>query len=167
MAMTRGDAVRPAGAPMVPMPQLRPGGSGPDAALETRQTARAAAGEAKEAGGRLAADARERARVEADRRSTEAGERVAAAAGDVRGVAEHLRGRGRQGPARLADDAAERIERFAAYLRESDSETILADVRDLGRRQPAVVVAGATVVGIVAGRLMKAAEPGRAGGTRR
>jgi hypothetical protein len=60
---------------------------------------------------------------------------------------------------RVAEEAAERIERFAAYLRDSDTDTILADARDLGRRRPAAVVAGAAVLGIVAGRLVRASGP--------
>lgn len=158
-ATRKGEAVRPAGVPMVPMPQLRPHEGGATGGDATAGPAAALADEAREAGGQIAGDVRARALSEGDRRTTEAGERVAAAAGDVRGVAEHLRGTGREGPAKVADEAAERIERFAAYLRETDTATILADARDLGRRQPAVIVAGAAVVGILAGRLMKATDP--------
>ena len=112
---------------------------------------------------RSGADARDRAKSEMDRRSTTAGERMELAADDVRDVAQHLRERGREQPARLADEAAERIERFARYLHDSDTDTIIADVRDFGRRQPAAVIAAAAVVGIVAGRLMKASEPSEGG----
>jgi hypothetical protein len=159
MAMQRGQAVRPAGVPMVPMPELRPGNGAGGAASEVAEQGAALASEVKQAGSDIARDARQRAVAEGDRRSTAAGERVAVAADDVRGVAEHLRGRGREGPARVADEAAERIERFAAYLRDADPETMLADARDLGRRQPAVIVAGAAVAGIVAGRIIKASGP--------
>ncbi len=160
MAMVRGEAVRPSGAPMVPMPQLRPGANDAEGATtQVAEAGRELAGEAKAAGERLTGEARERVRTEVDRRSTTAGERVQDAAVDVRGVAEHLRGRGREGPARIADEAAERIERFAAYLRDSDTDTIVADARDFGRRRPAAVVAGAAVLGIVAGRLVKASGP--------
>ena len=154
--------MRPAGVPMVPMPDLRPGdgGGASDTVEETREAGRALASEVREVGGQLGADARDRAKSEMDRRSTDAGVRVARAAGDVRDVAEHLRQRGKDQPARLADDAAERIERFALYLRDADTDTIIADVRDFGRRQPAVVIAAAAVVGIVAGRLLKASDPG-------
>jgi hypothetical protein len=160
-ATRKGEAVRPAGVPMVPMPQLRPGGDdgAPPAQSEAVEAGKALASEATRAGGQIAGDVKARALAEGDRRSTEAGERVAVAAGDVRGVAEHLRGNGREGPARLADEAAERIDRFADYLRHADTSTMLADIRDIGRRQPAALVAGAAVVGIVAGRLIKASDP--------
>jgi ElaB/YqjD/DUF883 family membrane-anchored ribosome-binding protein len=161
MERPRGEAVRPAGVPMVPMPELRPHEGGAAGAVEeTKEAGLALASEVADAGGQIGREARERAKTEVDRRSSVAGERVASAADDVRDVAEHLRQRGKEQPARLADDAAERIERFAEYLRDADTDTIIADVRDFGRRQPAVVIAAAAVVGIVAGRLLKASDPG-------
>lgn len=161
MDMQRGEAVRPAGAPMVAMPELRPsGGEGASAAVaETKDAARALVSEARVAGSEAAQTARQRAQEELDRRSTEAGARVADVAGDARDVAALLRDKGRDRPAQLADGAAERIERFAAYLRETDGQRILEDARDFGRRQPAAIVAGAAVLGIVAGRLVRASAP--------
>ena len=165
MAEEHQRVVRPAGAPMVPSPR---GGSSP-AEEPDRSGGITAVGatvvdEAKEAGAQVVSDAGSRAREELDRRSTQAGDRVGTAAGDVRDIAQGLRDKGRDGPARLADDAADRIERFAAYLRDADTDRILGDVRGLSRRQPAAVVAGAAVIGIVAGRLLKASEPsGRSG----
>jgi hypothetical protein len=160
MAEEHEKVIRPAGAPMVaspgggPAPAERPDRSGGIAAVGTT-----AVDEAKEAGVQAASAVGSRAREELDRRSTQAGDRVDSAAGDVRDIAQSLRDKGRDGPARVADDAAERIERFAAYLRDADTDRILADVRSFTRRQPAVVVAGAAVVGIMAGRLLKASEP--------
>ncbi len=166
MAEEHEKVIRPAGAPMVPSS----GGGPAPAEPEDRSGGIAAVGatavdEAKEAGAQAVSEAGSRAREELDRRSTQAGDRVGSAAGDVRDIAQGLRDKGRDGPARLADDAAERIERFAAYLRESDTDRILEDVRSFSRRRPAVVVAGAAVAGIMAGRLLKASEPsGRSGG---
>jgi hypothetical protein len=162
--MERGEAVRPAGSPMIPMESLRPGGDGggPSSggvAEDAKGAGRELVGEARQAGAEVAQTARTRAQDEMDRRSTEAGERVAGAAGDIRDVAGELRRKGRDRPADLAESAADRVERFATYLKESDAETIISDARDFGRRQPAVLVAGAAVLGIVAGRMVKAAAP--------
>jgi hypothetical protein len=138
-----------------------PGGR-PDAARQGAppgEAVAAVADEARDAGRQAAYDARTAAREQLDKRSSAAGERVGEAAGDARGVADHLRSTGREGPARLADEAAERMDRFAAYLRESDTDRILDDIRRVGRTQPAVLVAGAAVVGVVVGRLVKASQP--------
>jgi hypothetical protein len=149
---------------MIPMESLRPGGTGGGSQAATvadgaKDAGRELAGEARQAGAEVARTARTRAQDEVGRRSTEAGERVASAAGDIRDVAGELRRKGRDKPADLAESAADRVERFATYLKESDAETIIADARDFGRRQPAVLVAGAAVLGIVAGRMVKAAAP--------
>ena len=166
MAEEHERVVRPAGAPMVPSSGGPSPAGAPDRSGGITAIGATAVDEAKEAGAQVAGDVGARAREELDRRSTRAGDRVGSAAGDVRDIAQGLRDKGRDGPARLADDAAERIERFAAYLRDADTDRILEDVRGLSRRQPAAVVAGAAVIGIVAGRLLKASEPsGRGGGS--
>jgi hypothetical protein len=153
------EAIRPAGAPMVPSRGGSAGTKTTDASSGIAAAGAAALDEAKEAGGQVVSDVSSRAREELDRRSTQVGDRAGSAATDVRDIAQSLRDKGRDGPARLADDAAERIERFAAYLREADTDRIIGDARSFSRRQPALVVAGAAVIGIMAGRLLKASEP--------
>lgn len=161
MAERNQEAVRAAGAPMVP--RDRPSWAHPPETSGTSDRpgegiASEAAGQLKAAGGQVLEDSRARARSEVDDRSTWAGERVAAIAGDVRDVAGDLRARGKDQPARIAEDAAARIERFGSYLREADTDRIIADARSLTRRQPALVVAGAAVLGIAAGRFVKASD---------
>jgi hypothetical protein len=111
----------------------------------------------QEAGGQ----AKGRVRDEVDRRSSEAGERVAAAAGDARSVGEELRRQGKDRPAQLADQVASRAERVGSYLQESDADRILGDVEDFGRRQPLAVAAGAFAIGFVASRFLKASSRDR------
>jgi hypothetical protein len=119
-----------------------------------REAAGHAADQAREAAGRLG----ERARAEADRRSTEAGERLGQTAGDLRTVADELRAKGKDTPARVADQVAGRAERLAGYLRESDPERILHDLEDYGRRQPWVVVTAGVALGFLAARFLKASS---------
>jgi hypothetical protein len=106
-----------------------------------------------------AGQAREKLREQVDVRTTQAGERVGATAGDVRSVADELR---RQDtPAQYAEQAADRAERVGTYLKDSDGDTILRDVEDMARRQPWAVAAGAVAVGFVAARVMKASSTER------
>ena len=58
-------------------------------------------------------------------------------AGDARSVADELRNQGKDQPAKLAEQAAQRAESLGDYLQRSDGDTILRDVEDFGR-QPAV-----------------------------
>jgi hypothetical protein len=108
-----------------------------------------------------AGQAKGRIREQVDQRSTDAGQRVRATAGDIRGVGDELRKQGKEQPARIADQAAERAERIGGYLERSDGETILRDVEDFGRRQPWVVMLGGLALGFAASRMLKASSEGR------
>ena len=118
---------------------------------QAKEKAQAAAGQAKEkAGSQL--------RSQVDQRSTDAGHRVGGIASDVRAVGESLREQGRDQPAKLADQAAERAESPSRYLTESNADRILGDVEDFGRRQPWAVIAGGVALGLVASRFLKASS---------
>jgi ElaB/YqjD/DUF883 family membrane-anchored ribosome-binding protein len=97
-------------------------------------------------------------RSQVDQRSTDAGHRVGGLASDVRAVSESLREQGRDQPAKLAEQAADRAERLGSYLEESDADRILRDVEDFGRRQPWAVIAGGVAIGLVASRFLKASS---------
>ena len=119
-----------------------------------KEKAQAAAGQAKDkAGSQL--------RSQVDQRSTEAGHRVGGIASDVRAVSDSLREQGKDQPAKLAEQAADRAERLGGYLKESDADRILGDVEDFGRRQPWAVIAGGVALGLVASRFLKASSVDR------
>jgi hypothetical protein len=109
----------------------------------------------------MAEQARGRAGEQLDQRSTQAGEQVSTVAGDVRSVGEELRKQGKDGPAKIADQAAERAEKVGSYLQESDAERILHDIEDFGRRQPWAVAAAGLALGFAASRFLKASSEQR------
>lgn len=109
----------------------------------------------------VAGQAKGRVATEVDRRSTEAGQKVTQQASDIRSVGEQLRSQGKEGPAKLADQAADRIDRVGGWLTTSDGERILHDVEDFARRQPWAVVAGGLALGFVASRFLKASSRDR------
>ena len=106
---------------------------------------------------------RSRLREQVDQRSTQAGERISSTSSDLRSVGQELRKQGKDTPARLADPAADRVERVGSYLGQSDADRILRDVEDFGRRQPLAVLAGGMVLGIAAARFLKASSSRRYG----
>ncbi|WP_028060090.1 hypothetical protein [Candidatus Solirubrobacter pratensis] len=120
-------------------------------------TAQQAKDKAQEAAGQ----ARRGVRDQVDQRSTQAGERVGGMAHDIRDVAGHLRGQGKDQPARLAEQAAQRAESLGDYLQRSDGDTILRDVEDFGRRRPWAVIAGGLALGFAASRFLKASSSRR------
>jgi hypothetical protein len=114
--------------------------------------------QAKDKAQQAAGQARRGLRDQVDTRSTQAGERVGAVAQDVRGVADQLRREGKDQPAKLAEQAAQRAESLGGYLERSDGDTILRDVEDFGRRRPWAVIAGGLALGFVASRFLKASS---------
>jgi len=105
--------------------------------------------------------ARRGLRDQVDQRSTQAGEQVSTMAQDARSVAEELRNQGKDQPAKLAEQAAQRVESLGDYLQRADGDTILSDVEDFGRRQPWAVIAGGLVLGFAASRFLKASSERR------
>ena len=105
--------------------------------------------------------ARSRLRDQIDQRSTQAGEQVQSTVQDVRSMAEQLRGQGKDTPARVAEQVADRAESFGSYLRDADGERLLRDVEDVARRQPWLVAAGGLALGFAASRFLKASSSRR------
>ena len=105
--------------------------------------------------------ARDRARDQVDQRSTQAGEQVHQHASDLRDVAEQLRGQGKEGPAKIAEQVADRAERAGSWMKESDADRILSDVEDFARSNPWAVAAGGLAFGFAASRMLKASSSRR------
>jgi hypothetical protein len=117
--------------------------------------------QAKEKAQEGAQQAKRTVRDQVDQRSTQAGERVGSTASDIRSVGEELRRQGKDQPAKLAEQAAQRAESLGNYLQRSDGDTILRDVEDFGRRQPWAVIAGGIALGFAASRFLKASSERR------
>jgi hypothetical protein len=105
--------------------------------------------------------ARSRLRDQIDQRSTQTAEQVQSTVQDVRSMAEQLRGQGKDTPARVAEQVADRAESFGNYLRDADGERLLRDVEDVARRQPWLVAAGGLALGFAASRFLKASSSRR------
>jgi hypothetical protein len=105
--------------------------------------------------------ARSRLRDQIDQRSTQAGQQVQSTAQDMRSMAEQLRGQGKDTPARVAEQVADRAESFGSYLRDADGERLLRDVENVARRQPWLIAAGGLALGFAASRFLKASSSRR------
>jgi hypothetical protein len=117
--------------------------------------------QAKDKAQQAAGQAKGALRSQVDQRSTDAGQKVGGFASDVRTVGDTLREQGKDQPAKLADQAAERAESLSRYLTNSDGDRILRDVEDFGRRQPWAVIGGGVVLGLLASRFLKASSTRR------
>jgi ElaB/YqjD/DUF883 family membrane-anchored ribosome-binding protein len=135
-------------------------GNGPTTA-ESGSTTEQAKEKAKQQAQQATGQAKGALRSQVDQRSTEAGERVGGFASDVRSVGDQLREQGKEQPAKLAQQAADRAERLGDYLKRSDADRIMQDVEDFGRRQPWAVIAGGVALGLIASRFLKASSSNR------
>lgn len=140
---------------------MDPSRTGSSTTEQVQQQAQQVAQQAKETAQKATGKAQERMRSELDTRTAQAGGQIQSTADDLRSVGEELRKQGKDTPARLAEQGADRIEQVARYLTESDADKILADIEDFGRRQPWAVVAGGMALGFVASRFLKASSSRR------
>jgi len=128
---------------------------------QAQQKAQEVAGQAQEKAQQATGQAKDRIREQVDQRSTQAGEQVSTTASDIRTVGEQLREQGKEQPAKIAEQAADRAERLGSYLKESDADRILGDLEDFGRRQPLAVAAAGLALGFAASRFLKASSTQR------
>src|SRR3712207_396714 len=131
------------------------------ATAQAQEKAQEVAGQAKEQAQQAAGQAKEQVRTQVDQRSTQAGQQINQQASDIRTVGEKLREEGKDGPAKVADQAAQRVEKVGQYLEQSDADRILSDVEDFARQRPWAVVAGGVALGLAASRFLKASQSDR------
>jgi hypothetical protein len=136
-------------------------------AQQAQEKVQDAAGQAREKAQEGAQRAREGLRGQIDQRSTQAGQQVGTHSQDIRSVAQQLREQGKEGPAKLAEQAADRTQRVGSWLEESDGDQILHEVEDFARRNPWAVALGGLALGFAASRMLRASSTDRyqTGGT--
>ena len=136
-------------------------GKAKEASEQVREKAQETTEQVQEKAVEARARAGDRIREQVSTRSTQAGEQVSSVADAIRRTGEQLRSEGKEGPAKISEQAAERAERLGGYLRESDADRILGDAEAFARRRPWVVGAGGLVVGFLASRFLKASSSRR------
>jgi uncharacterized protein YjbJ (UPF0337 family) len=76
----------------------------------------------------------------------------------LRRTTEHLRSEDQQRIAGLTDTVARQIEQVADYVRNKDARAMRQDLENLARRQPALMIGGALVLGLIGARFLKSSE---------
>ena len=94
-----------------------------------------------------AAQAKERAAAQVDERTTQVGQQVGEQAQALDGVAGALREQGKDGPAKIAEQASQRVQGAGAYLEQADGQELLAKAQHVAQDNPAAAAA----VGAAAG----------------
>lgn len=114
---------------------------------------------AKQAGGEIVNQVQERAGSQIAQQKESAATDLTQVVQAVRKFGESLAGE-QGGPiaryaAEYGDKAADSLERFSTYIREQDPKQLLNDVQNFGRRQPALLLGGAFLLGFAGARLIK------------
>ena len=125
------------------------------------QGAGAAVEQAKEKATQVVDTAKEKAGQVAEQVSTKADAGIDKAAGGLDKAAEMLRQRGEQmggqgsGVQSVAATAATRLDNAAQYLRDKDTDQLVADLEDLVRRKPAQTLLVAAGVGFLLSKVVR------------
>jgi hypothetical protein len=109
---------------------------------------------------RLSGEARAKGRALLQDQQHIMADQVGGLAEALQHTAQHLQEQNRGVVAQYAGEAAQGLERFSQTLRERDINTIMGQVEDFARRQPAVFIGSAALLGFLAARFLKSsAEP--------
>jgi hypothetical protein len=129
--------------------------------------------QAKQQGQHLAQQARQQA-TELANRGTEqvksqlesqkhqAAQRMTPVQMALRETAQQLRRQGEEPVAGYADSASDQVERFSGYLRETEVDEIVDEVRGFARSRPALFLGSAALLGFVGTRFLKSSSQGGA-----
>lgn len=114
---------------------------------------------AKQAGGEIVNQVQQQAGSQIDRQKETAANELTQVVNAVRQFGQTLSGQANGPIARYAaeygDKAANSLERLSNYIREQDPKRLLNDVQNFGRRQPALLLGGAFLLGFAGARLIK------------
>lgn len=61
--------------------------------------------------------------------------------------------------AQFTDQAAERVERLSAYVQGRDMRSMVSEVQEMARREPAMFLGAALAAGLLGARFLKSAQP--------
>jgi hypothetical protein len=76
----------------------------------------------------------------------------------LRRTTDHLRSEDQHRIAGLTDTIARQVEQVADYLRSKDARAMRQDLESLARRQPALMIGGALLLGLLGARFFKSSE---------
>jgi hypothetical protein len=114
---------------------------------------------AKQATGQIVSKVQEQAGTQLSRQKETAASQLSQVANAVRRIGENLPEQEAGPIGRFVGDygnkAADGLERLSTYIREQDAKQLLDDVQNFGRRQPALLLGGAFLLGFAGARLIR------------
>ncbi|HEU4681287.1 MAG TPA: hypothetical protein VFS51_06045 [Gemmatimonadales bacterium] len=108
--------------------------------------------------------ARDRAGSSLGESKTQFADQFGSVADALRRTTEHLRSEDQQRIAGLTETVARQVDQVANYLRNKDARAMRSDLENLARRQPALILGGALVLGLIGARFLKSSQRDRQSG---
>jgi hypothetical protein len=90
-----------------------------------------------------------------------AADRIGGVADALRATGDTLRSQGTGEVGNYVDQAVDKLDSASSYLQTSTFSDLVSDVGDFARREPAIVFGSAFVIGLLAGRFLKASSTPR------
>ena len=112
----------------------------------------------KEQARRTVSQVGEQAKTNVDSRMGDVAQELGTVAEAVRQTSEELSGQDQAGIARYGTRIADQIESVSNYLNERGVEEVLTDVEGVARRQPALFLGGAFMLGLLVGRFVRSSS---------
>ena len=102
--------------------------------------------------------ARDQARSSLGESKSQFADQFATISEALRRTTVHLRSEDQQRIAGLTETVARQVDQVANYLRNKDAGAMRTDLENLARRQPALVLGGALVLGLIGARFLKSSQ---------
>ncbi len=134
------------------------GGSGTQATEQARQQSQQLAQQARQQASDLANRGTEQAKSQLANQKHDASQRLVPVQTALRETAQQLRKQGQGSVGQYADRAADQVERFSTYLRQTDVDEIMDEVRGFARRRPGLFLGSAAAIGFFATRFLKSSS---------
>ena len=133
-------------------------GGGSQVTEKAKQQTQQLGQQARQRAGQLANRGSEQVKSQLGSQKHQASQRMVPVQTALRETAHQLRSQG-QGPmAEYAEKASDQVERFSGYLRETDVDEIINEVRGVARRRPALFLGAAATLGFFATRFLKSSS---------
>ncbi len=118
-------------------------------------------GRAREQASRAADRARDKAEEGISQQKQNATSRLDSVTSALHTTSDTLRDEHQDSIASMVDSAADQVERLSSYVRERTVGELFDDIQDVARREPALFLGGAAMLGIIGARFLKSSQSQR------
>jgi gas vesicle protein len=133
-------------------------GQGSQVTEQAKQQGQQLAQQARQQAGELANRGGEQVKSQLETQKHQVAQRMTPMQMALRETAQQLRKQG-QGPvAQYADKASDQVERFSGYLRETEVDEMVDEVRGFARSRPALFLGSAALLGFLGTRFLKSSS---------